>query len=266
MEAKDQLIAQIVGLLSNKHKPPTTTPATSTALIVHPTHSKGILSSIIPTLRAYRQIVLELPNGPRIISLKQGTDHQNVGVLLWRSGIAVSAYLGNEIRNSRLAMSNKRVIELGCGCSPLVSMVAAEYGAKTVVATDYDAEVLQLAALNVRKNSINVGVQVEVAELKWGNQEQISSVLGGGGDEKYYDYVFAADVMYAPQTHDVLVETMLKLGNEQTMYYIGYQVRLHAFEGNFFKELLPANGFSCDIVWTGDENRVRIVRCQRRTK
>jgi predicted nicotinamide N-methyase len=238
------------------------TPATSTAIIVHPTHSKGILSSIIPTFRAERQVVLPfLPNGPRIITLRQGTDHQNVGVLLWRSGIAMSIYLGKEIQEKRIDVSNKSCVELGCGCSPLVSLVASEYGASQSIATDYNSDVLNLASLNIRKNYIGTGNVVAVSLLKWGENEHIQNILKN--KDKPFDYVFAADVMYAPHTHDVLIETMLKLSHLKTVFYIGYQVRLHAFEGIFFKELLPSNGFSCEIVWTGDKNRVHIVRCQR---
>ena len=240
--------------------------ATSTAIIVHPTHSKGLLSSIIPTLRAVRQVVLPyLPNGPRIVSLHQGTDHLNVGVLLWRSGIAMSMYLGKEIHEQRMTMTNKRVLELGCGCSPLVSMVAAAYGAHAV-ATDYDSEVLSLATLNVRKNHIGTGKRVQVASLKWGEEDQIQAILGCNltTGTTPFDYVFAADVMYAPQTHNVLIETMIKVGNDNTIYYIGYQNRFNAHESTFFKTLLPTNGFVCDVVWTGDEDRVSIVRCVRK--
>ena len=239
-----------------------------TAIIIHPTHSKGILSSIMPTLKSVRQIVqAHLPNGPRIINLKQNTHNPtNVGVLLWRSGIALGAYIGKELHEKRLDFTNKRVIELGCGCAPIASIVAGEYGASQSLATDNDEEVLKLATYNVRKNSIGVGVPVQVERFDWGDENQIKSLLGEEENKEStsFNVILAADVIYWEGAHKVLCESLLKLGDETTIMFIAYQLRMFAYEGTFFKDMLPAYGIESEIVWTGDEHRVQIVKCKRR--
>ena len=248
-----------------------------TALIVHPTHDRGILSSIIPTLRDQRKVVIpSFPSGPKVVTLQQGKKVDDVGQLLWRSGIALAGYLGSVGRNSPTAWQGKTVCELGCGCSPLASLVLGAWGARLVFATDGQEKVLDLARVNVATNYPNLcrpppdlkGTgrpwkfgKLEVAKLDWGDAHTCAILKEAAGG--CFDVVCAADVIYDPRGHDVLLDTLQRLGDTRTIYYIAFQVRLHAFEGDFFAHLCTGRGFICEVVSECDAQRVKVVRMTR---
>ena len=254
---------------------------TCTAIIVHPTHERGILSAIVPALKPFRELVLPfLPKGPRVVTLKQGRNIDDVGQLLWRSGIALATFLGREAAHggddgdgggsgSANTCSDrwrgKRCIELGCGCSPLASIVLAEWGARCAVATDGEDLVLALAHENAMTNSTVGPPTLRVEKLWWGDESAILKLLaaehGGGGGP--FDVVVAADVIYHPKVHDALISTLVALGGPETVYYIGFQIRLHAFEGEFFAKKLPEHGFSCEVVSVAEDTRVKVVKAVR---
>ena len=218
---------------------------TCTALIVHPTHKRGILSAICRNLHSQREIVLTgLPVGPKIITLMQGEDTHidEVGQLVWQSGIALANYLGCLASDSnRYRWTGKRVCELGCGGSPLSSMVLGAWGAGLAVATDGQASVLSLANKNVTQNyyrmcgskEIDIKPGQVVCEcLKWGDVEEIERLKARAGGP--FDLVCAADVIYYASGHDALLQTLSMLGGSTTEYYLAFKQRLHAFEGGSF--------------------------------
>jgi predicted nicotinamide N-methyase len=226
----------------------------STALIIRPEGNNLVSISDV------REIVLPFtPSGPKTCQIKQGADLSNVGVLLWQSGVALADFLGKEIAEERLISSGKRVCELGCGCAPLSSIVFSEYGAEKVVATDKVRDVLSLAKLNARRNQSKsaLSTPVQILELEWGDGEQIQTIRSG----QPFDVVLAADVIYDEHSQVALVETMIALGGEETVYYLGYQNRSHSFESNFFQVLLPSYGFGCEIVSKSED--VQIVEIHR---
>lgn len=97
--------------------------------------------------------------------------------VLWRSGVALARELsGPELRGAR-------VVELGCGLAA-PSIAAARLGAD-VLATDADAEALEL----VERNAALSGVRVETAAVDWSQPEEL---VGRGP----FDLVLAADVLY----------------------------------------------------------------------
>jgi predicted nicotinamide N-methyase len=97
--------------------------------------------------------------------------------VLWRSGVALARELdGTELRGLR-------VVELGCGLG-LPSIVAARAGAE-VLATDVEAEALELLGRNAALN----GVAVETALADWAEPGQLER-------RAPFDLVLAADVLY----------------------------------------------------------------------
>ena len=68
--------------------------------------------------------------------------------MLWRSGVALARELDG------VALQGTRVVELGCGLA--VPSIAAARGGADVLATDSDAEALELVAQNARANDVQV--------------------------------------------------------------------------------------------------------------
>jgi predicted nicotinamide N-methyase len=75
--------------------------------------------------------------------------------VLWRSGVELAHEL------DAVELRGLRVVELGCGLA-IPSIAAARAGAE-VLATDSDAEALELVERNARQN----GVRVETAMVDW---------------------------------------------------------------------------------------------------
>jgi predicted nicotinamide N-methyase len=97
--------------------------------------------------------------------------------ILWRSGVA----LAREVENVPLV--DRRVVELGCGLG-LPSMAAARAGA-IVLATDSDADALDLVQRNARQN----GIGLETLPIEW---EEPAALIERGP----FDLVLGADILY----------------------------------------------------------------------
>ncbi|HEY6636038.1 MAG TPA: methyltransferase domain-containing protein [Solirubrobacterales bacterium] len=97
--------------------------------------------------------------------------------ILWRSGVA----LAREV--SLAPLDGLRVIELGCGLG-VPSLAAARAGAE-VLATDSDAEALDL----VHRNALENGLELETTPLEWAAPDELL-------ERAPFDLVLAADVLY----------------------------------------------------------------------
>jgi predicted nicotinamide N-methyase len=115
--------------------------------------------------------------------------------VLWRSGVELAREL------DAVELHGLRLVELGCGLA-VPSIAAARAGAE-VLATDSDAEALELAGRNAREN----GVHVETAVVDWTQPEELVS-------RGPFDLVLAADVLYERPTVAVLLSLMPRLARE----------------------------------------------------
>jgi predicted nicotinamide N-methyase len=97
--------------------------------------------------------------------------------VLWRSGVELARQVAAE------PPAGLRVVELGCGLA--APSIAAARGGARVLATDADAEALELVGRNAPMN----GVEVETAVADWGKP-------GGLVARGPFDLVLAADVLY----------------------------------------------------------------------
>ena len=115
--------------------------------------------------------------------------------VLWRSGVALARELdGAELRG-------RRVVELGCGLA-VPSIAAARAGA-LVLATDADADALELAARNARAN----GVELQTATADWAHPAELVS-------RGPFDLVLAADVLYERASVAQLLALLPRLAPE----------------------------------------------------
>jgi predicted nicotinamide N-methyase len=115
--------------------------------------------------------------------------------VLWRSGVALARELAG------LPLRGLRVVELGCGLA-VPSLAAARAGA-TVLATDADAEALELVALNARGN----GVDVETMRLDWTEPDALVA-------RAPFDLVLASDVLYERRSVAPLLALLPRLAPE----------------------------------------------------
>jgi predicted nicotinamide N-methyase len=144
---------------------------------------------------AGRELVITRPDDPESLIDEGRFDEDEFlpyWAELWPSGVALARNV------ARLDLDGKRVLELGCGLA-LPSFAAALAGAE-VVATDWAADAVDLAALNAAAN----GLSVTTALLRWG-----SDPAPAGGT---FDLVLAADVLYERRNAlpllDLLQETL----------------------------------------------------------
>ena len=110
---------------------------------------------------------------------------QSTGSSVWGGGVVLARYmeeLGGDF------WGGKQVIELGSGAG-LGSVTAAKLGAQNVLATDRDADVLELIKVNLAKNLGERQTSVAVARLDWG---QASEVV----DRTQWDVAIGADLTY----------------------------------------------------------------------
>jgi predicted nicotinamide N-methyase len=104
------------------------------------------------------------------------------GVALWPSAVA----LGHDVATRPAEFRGRTVLELGAGTG-LPGIVAASHGA-SVVQTDRHELALHVCRLNGERNGV---VGVEYHRDDW----------AGWGDTRRYDWILAADVLYADTLH-----------------------------------------------------------------
>ena len=115
--------------------------------------------------------------------------------VLWRSGVELARELDGE------ELSGLHVVELGCGLA-VPSLAAARAGAE-VLATDTDAEALELVAQNARRNDAHI----ETAVVDWAQPDKLVS-------RAPFDLVLAADVLYERASVALLLSLLPRLAPE----------------------------------------------------
>ena len=111
---------------------------------------------------------------------------------LWPSALALARAVGSR------SLGGRRIVELGCGLG-LPSIAAALQGGR-VLATDWSAEAVAMAAGNAERN----GVKVDTLVCSWAEPEPI--VRRGP-----WDLVLASDVLYEARDVEPLLAALTRL-------------------------------------------------------
>ncbi|CAE8635817.1 unnamed protein product [Polarella glacialis] len=106
------------------------------------------------------------------MSLRISMDACGTGATLWSCGLLLAECLWQGL----VQVDGKGVLELGCGCAAVPSIVAAHQGASRVTATDFVAEVLESAVQNAGRHD------VEVHRLDWSDHVR--------GRDKWADSIY----------------------------------------------------------------------------
>ena len=173
--------------------------------------SNGRLASESQVPGAYQQLcmgleqrVFKLQSSGDTITVAQGTNSAGgssvagrTGVAVWNSGILLTRLL-DEINQNSSMFKESTVLELGCGAG-LASIALAKFGSSSVIATDANVEVLELAKQNFDLN--NISSVAKTAELHWG-------LLDASEYDNIADIVVGSDLTYNSGSWLALAETM----------------------------------------------------------
>lgn len=131
---------------------------------------------------------------------------KSTGLMLWESARLMASVLAA----NKTIVEGKKVLELGCGCGGMCSMVAAE-SAELVVATDGDPKAIDLLKQNVASNlrSPLHTKNMLPEKLEWGNQMDIANIkkLNNAG----FDIIIGTDVTYVSEAISPLFATAREL-------------------------------------------------------
>ncbi len=141
---------------------------------------------------------------------------------LWESSIGLAQYLSD----NRTTLSNKSILEIGCGYG-LAGIVAAKFGAK-VTYTDFEHDALLFARHNSQQNDVSVGTYVQ---MDW----------SAPCFQNRFDVVLGADVIYEEQNWDSIIELLHNLLELKGVAIFSEPNRKNA--DGFFK-LIRENGFT----------------------
>ncbi|CAA0838050.1 S-adenosyl-L-methionine-dependent methyltransferases superfamily protein [Striga hermonthica] len=118
----------------------------------------------------------------------------STGLMLWESARLMASILAT----NQGIIARKKVLELGCGCVGICSMIAAR-SADLVVATDGDPKALNLLAQNISANTeSNLLDRLTVKKLEWGNKNDTEAVKKH--NEEGFDVIIGTDVTYVSES------------------------------------------------------------------
>ncbi|KAL6659902.1 hypothetical protein ACP70R_002024 [Stipagrostis hirtigluma subsp. patula] len=133
------------------------------------------------------------------------------GLMLWES----AQFMCSLLAENPSIVAGKRVLELGCGSAGICSMVASSF-AQFVVATDGDAESLDLLRQNISSNlEPNLLSRIMIRKLFWGNKDDVKAARELSGNDSGYDCIIGTDVTYNPDAILPLFKTARELISEK---------------------------------------------------
>ncbi|XVE53875.1 hypothetical protein DITRI_Ditri03aG0036800 [Diplodiscus trichospermus] len=162
----------------------------------------------VPTTNDNEVIEIELGGckfNIKVLSKEYQHTCKSTGLMLWESARLMAAILA---RNPNI-VAGKRVLELGCGCGGICSMVAVR-SASIVVATDGDRKALELLAQNVTSNlRPPLLAKLITKRLEWGNRDDIEAIKAMNNDG--FEVIIGTDVTYIPEAILPLFSTAREL-------------------------------------------------------
>ncbi|GAB4854463.1 hypothetical protein Ancab_023047 [Ancistrocladus abbreviatus] len=130
---------------------------------------------------------------------------KSTGLMLWESARLMAPILAA----NPAIVEGKRVLELGCGCGGICSMIAALY-ADVVVATDGDAKALDLLNQNIASNLKSPFLdKLFIRTLEWGHAAHVDAIKELNG--KGFDIIIGTDVTYVSEAIVPLFATAASL-------------------------------------------------------
>ncbi|XWS26435.1 hypothetical protein CRYUN_Cryun26dG0032200 [Craigia yunnanensis] len=162
----------------------------------------------VPTTNDNEVIKIELGGCDfkiKVLSKEYQHTCKSTGLMLWESARLMAAILS---RNPNI-VAGRRVLELGCGCGGICSMVAVR-SASIVVATDGDRKALELLAQNITSNLRPPFLTKLITKrLEWGNRDDIEAIKAMSNEG--FEAIIGTDVTYIPEAILPLFSTAREL-------------------------------------------------------
>ncbi|KAL0488882.1 N-lysine methyltransferase [Acrasis kona] len=140
------------------------------------------------------------------------------GGTVWSSSPVLCKYFEKHRRKMKIG-KNTKCLELGAGCG-LIGIFMAKIGCRVVI-TDQEV-VLPTLEKNINSNLDKSEVDIQVRELSWGNEEQITGIIK---KETSFDIIYGSDIVFNVNMVDPLLETINKLSSTRTLIFICYEIR-----------------------------------------
>ncbi|KAL7845858.1 hypothetical protein AOLI_G00240500 [Acnodon oligacanthus] len=185
------------------------------------------------------------------IKIKESTDCY--GAVLWPSAMVLCHFL--DTHQEKYNLVDKNLIEIGAGTG-LVTIVCSLLGAK-VTSTDLP-DVLSNLRYNVSRNTRGrCRYEPQVTELSWGQQLEERFPRASC----HYDYIMAADVVYAHPYLDELMETFEHLCSQDTV--ILWAMRFRLDPENSFVDRFQTR-FHLEELYDLPSLRIKLYRAQKK--
>eukprot|EP00611_Tribonema_gayanum_P007383 TRINITY_DN1674_c1_g1_i1.p1 TRINITY_DN1674_c1_g1~~TRINITY_DN1674_c1_g1_i1.p1 ORF type:complete len:381 (-),score=74.39 TRINITY_DN1674_c1_g1_i1:333-1475(-) len=131
-------------------------------------------------------------------------DHDFTGLRVYSGTQALGLFL---LKHPEF-VTDRRVIELGCGTGALGQLLVQRLRCKRLVLTDGESQALVLAKMNTsHANTDCCGEPVAVQQLRWGDAKETAGALAQGA----FDVCLGADLMYYNIDVRLLLTTALSL-------------------------------------------------------
>ncbi|KAL8522253.1 hypothetical protein ACS0TY_012405 [Phlomoides rotata] len=172
----------------------------------------------------------------------------STGLMLWESARLMASVLAA----NQDIVAGKKVLELGCGCGGICSMISAT-SADLVLATDGDSKALNLLTENVASNLKSPSHDsLIVKKLEWGNRDDIEAIKQV--NEEGFDVIIGTDVTYVAEAINPLFKTARELISTRTSKDSAL-ILCHVLRRVDEPSILSAaseNGFSMIDQWSGE--------------
>ena len=164
------------------------------------------------------------------------------GGILWKASLVLLNYIEKKALDT---VKGKRVLELGSGAGHL-AIALYRLGAQITCTErkfngNYDR--LVAAVESERSNAVE-GASITACELEWGADSFKNSPLSTQPFD--FDVIIMSELIYEPDSHDLLVETLQKVCKSDTLIYSIFCDRPFSFM--FFVKLHDAGGFNVEAV------------------
>mmetsp|Transcript_3399 Transcript_3399/g.7955 ORF Transcript_3399/g.7955 Transcript_3399/m.7955 type:complete len:306 (+) Transcript_3399:52-969(+) len=185
-----------------------------------------------------------LNDGRRIV-MRQGWDGKpgHTGVSVWQSGKALADYmesLGPEF------WKGKSVLELGCGTG-LGSLTAHYLGAREVLATDGNNDVLRLVETNILENALRGDGLINSCRFRWGDPVPLPK------EQRGWDLIIGSDLTYNGQVWIQLcdsISSLLDSNPSAEFLYCSAKHSQFSAELSGFRTIVESRGLKWDREFT----------------
>lgn len=197
-------------------------------------------------------VVWECDSFPKIsVSVSGSSSTALMAHHVWQSSLSLSTLLAKQKIPGVVINEQSKIVELGAGAALPSIVCDVVLHAKIVIATDYpDPHVLEAMKQNAIRNSCK---NLRVMGFSWG--ESCTALLDAVEGE--IDVILAADTLWIPAYHDILLKSLFDLMSQNTILVLAFMHHDHdcTVANSFLSKLEPqlkcVNEFSFN--WRKDD-------------